>query len=271
LDYDEEFMKYYNKGLEDKRLDLEDNNLEKIRTLDILERYLPKPPAVILDIGGASGVYSFILSDLGYEVHLIDVVPLHIAQAKEKNSLVKHRLKNIILGDARQLQFPDNFADSILLFGPLYHLVDKKDREKALKEAFRVLKPGRFIFSAGISRFASLIDGFGTGNILDERFIPIVKKDLIDGQHRNPTHVLDYFTTSYFHHPNELYQEHVDAGFQSVELLSIESPLDLLGNIEEYLNNSEKIKLLLSFIREIESDFSLVGASPHIMVIARKN
>ena len=83
MDYDERFMSYYNKGLEDARLELESNKLEKIRTLDLLERHLPKPPAVILDIGGATGVYSFILSDLGYEVHLIDAMPLHITQAKE--------------------------------------------------------------------------------------------------------------------------------------------------------------------------------------------
>ena len=271
LDNDKGFKNYYNKGLEDKRLDLDSNRLEKIRTLDILERYLPKPPAVILDIGGATGVYSFKLSDLGFEVHLVDVVPLHITQAKEKNRLVKFKLKSIILGDSRQLKFPDHFADGILLFGPLYHLVDKEDRESTLKEAYRVLKPGGIIFSAGISRYASLIDGFQTGNILDEKFIPIVKQDLINGQHRNPTNITHYFTTSYFHHPDELYQEHIDAGFQSVELLSIESLLDLLGNIGEYLNDSEKLKLLLTFTREIEKETSLIGASPHIMVIARKN
>ncbi|MFX0066014.1 MAG: class I SAM-dependent methyltransferase, partial [Candidatus Hermodarchaeota archaeon] len=89
--------------------------------------------------------------------------------------------------------------------------------------------------------------------------------------HRNPTNITHYFTTSYFHHPNELYQEHVDAGFQSVEILSIEGPLGLLGNIGEYLNDSEKLKLLLTFMREIEKESSLVGASAHIMAIARKN
>ncbi len=141
MDNDEGFKNYYNKGLEDTRLDLDSNRLEKIRALDILERYLPKLPAVMLDIGGATGIYSFKLSELGYEVYLVDVVPLHITQAKEKNSLAEYKLKDVILGDARQLQFPDHFADGILLFGPLYHLVDKEDREKTLKEAYRVLKP----------------------------------------------------------------------------------------------------------------------------------
>ncbi len=271
LDDEERFKNYYNKGLEDTRLDLDSNKLEKVRTLDILERYLPKPPAVVLDIGGATGVYSFKLAELNYDVYLIDIIPLHITKTKERNNLTKYKLKGIILGDARQLDFPDHFADSILLFGPLYHLVDKEDRESTLKEAYRVLKPGGILFSVGISRYASLIDGFQTGNILDEKFLPIVKQDLINGQHRNPTNITHYFTTSFFHHPNELYQEHIDAGFQSVELLSIESLLDLLGNIGDYLNDSEKSELLLTFMRQIEKETSLIGASPHIMVIARKS
>ena len=256
--------------MEDTRLDLESNRLEKIRTLDILRHYLPKPPAVILDIGGATGVYSFILSELRYDIHLIDIIPLHITLAKEKNNSFKHKLKSIELGDARHLEFPDHFADAVLLFGPLYHIVDKQERLNALKEAYRVLKPGGLIFSTGISRYASLIDGFDTMNIFDDQFVKIVRQDLMDGQHRNPTNVVRYFTSAFFHHPNELYQEHVDAGFQTVELVSIEGFLGLLGNIGEYLHDSEKIKVLLTFMKEVEKEPSLIGASAHIMVIARK-
>jgi hypothetical protein len=62
----------------------------------------------------------------------------------------------------------------------------------------------------------------------------------------------------------------VDAGFQMIELLSIEGLLGLLGNIGEYLHDSEKIKLLLTFMKEVEKESSLIGASAHIMAIARK-
>ena len=40
----------------------------------LLERFLPAPPARVLDIGGASGVYASWLSGRGYQVHLIDPV-----------------------------------------------------------------------------------------------------------------------------------------------------------------------------------------------------
>lgn len=270
MDYYDDVKGYYNKGIETTRLDLESNRLEKIRTLDILERYLPQPPATIIDIGGATGVYSFELSKRGYEVHLRDITPAHITLSQEKNKSVEHKLKSIELGDARNLQFPDNFADIILLFGPLYHLVEEEDRKLALKEAYRVLKSGGIIFSAAISRFASLIDGFDTKNILDEQFLKILNQDLIDGQHKNPTDNVNYFTTAFFHHPDELYQEYINAGLKSVEILPIESFLGLLGNIKEYLIDPEKKKLLLTFVRKIENESSLIGASPHIMAIGRK-
>ena len=106
--------------------------------------------------------------------------------------------------------------------------------------------------------------------MFDERFIKILNQDLIDGQHRNLTAEVHYFTTAFFHHPDELYEEHINAGFKSVEILSIESLLGLLGNSKEYLIDPEKLKLLLTYVRKIEKETSLIGASPHIMAIGRK-
>ena len=53
---------------------------------------MPSAPAVVLDIGGAAGAYAFPLADQGYEVHLIDPVPLHIEQAQE---YAKHTSKQL--------------------------------------------------------------------------------------------------------------------------------------------------------------------------------
>ena len=44
---------------EDERLSRGYNRLEFVRSKEIINRHLPKPPATILDIGGGSGVYSF--------------------------------------------------------------------------------------------------------------------------------------------------------------------------------------------------------------------
>lgn len=57
--------------------------LEMARTQEIILRYLPSSPALVLDVGGGPGVYSRWLATLGYEVHLVDPVPKHIEQAKQ--------------------------------------------------------------------------------------------------------------------------------------------------------------------------------------------
>ena len=51
------------------------------RTLELFERFLPSPPADILDVGGGPGVYAAILARQGYRVELIDLVPLHVEEA----------------------------------------------------------------------------------------------------------------------------------------------------------------------------------------------
>jgi len=39
---------------------------------------------VVVDVGGAAGVYAFPLAKQGYEVHLIDPVELHLEQARSR-------------------------------------------------------------------------------------------------------------------------------------------------------------------------------------------
>ena len=269
MDIDQSIIDYYNKGKEKDRL-LTESSLERIRTLDILSRYLSNTNAILLDIGGGAGFYSFALSEKGFKVHLLDAVSLHIDQANKSNENSEFPLESIKIGDARSLPYEDGFADVVLCFGPLYHITDKNDRIKVLVEIFRVLKPNGIIFSVGISKFASFLDGFERKFIFDEKFRKIVLNDLKTGQHRNPDNIEHYFTTAYFHDPNELLIEHIEAGFNDLELLAIEGPIGLMSTIPEFLESEEGIKIVLEFSRKIEKEQTLMGASSHIMVIAKK-
>ncbi len=67
-----EIAGYYNKGREQHRLSSTEGQLEYSRTQELLTRFLPPPPSVVLDIGGGAGIYSFWLASLGYSVHLVD-------------------------------------------------------------------------------------------------------------------------------------------------------------------------------------------------------
>ena len=48
------------------------------------------------------------------------------------------------------------------------------------------------------------VDGVARDLFQDPEFATIVERDIREGQHRNPTGRLDYFTTAHFHRPEDL-------------------------------------------------------------------
>jgi ubiquinone/menaquinone biosynthesis C-methylase UbiE len=267
---DEKIQRYYALGQEQNRLRSDSGELERLRTEGILNRHLPAPPAVICDVGGAAGIYAFALAAKGYIVHLVDLAPIHVQQAQAYSTESRIPLASIVQGDARALSMPEAIADAVLLFGPLYHLVEKTDRMMALNEARRILKQGGLLFAAAISRYASFTDGLSRGFFSDALFRGIVEKDLSSGQHRNPTNSPDYFTTAYFHRPDELRSEICEAGFQEVKLLSIEGPAWGAAHFFTAWADPVQRRALLEMLSAIEEEPSIVGASAHFVALTRK-
>ena len=262
---------YYNRGREQERLTNNTGKLELARTQEIILRYLPKPPAAIMDIGGGAGVYALWLAQLGYTVHLLDMMPLHVEQALQASERQpEHPLASARLGDARQLDFADASADAVLLLGPLYHLPERAERLQALREAYRILKPSGVLFAATISRFASFLDGMARGFLADPYFAELVERDLVDGQHRNPRQLPGYFATAYFHYPAEVATELAEAGFHVEATLAIEGPAGFMPDFDKMWNDETLRERLLRFLRTIESDPTLLGATGHLMTVGVK-
>jgi ubiquinone/menaquinone biosynthesis C-methylase UbiE len=209
---DPTIAEYYQRAPEEHRLEKGAFVLEEVRTRELIERHARRPPAMVLDVGGAAGAYALWLADAGYTVHLVDPVLRLVAEAERRSAARPRPLASCRVGEARALDFPAQSADIVLLLGPLYHLTDAADRARALSEARRVLKPGGQLFAAAISRWASALDGLARDLFQDPRFAAIVAEDLRKAQHRNPTERLDYFTTAYFHRPDELRAEVLGAG-----------------------------------------------------------
>jgi len=249
--------------------DCGDGTMEAIRTLEILNRYLPSPPARILDVGGGPGFYARRLTAAGYEVHLIDPVPRHVEEAS-RDTDDGPTPASACLGDARDLGQPDSSFDAVLLLGPLYHLTGRDDRLTTLREAHRVVVPGGAVMAAAITRFASAIDGLDSGFIDDPAFRDIIDRDLAEGQHRNPGLKDHYFTTAFFHHPDELRSEMVEAGFTGAQVLAVEGISWAAGDLTERLADPVRREVALDIVRRTEAEPSLLGASPHLMGIATR-
>ena len=156
------------------------------------------------------------------------------------------------------------------MLGPLYHLTRREERLAALREAGRVLCDNGVLLAAGISRFASTLDGLRSGLLDDPRFVRIVSRDMADGQHRNPTDDPRYFTTAFFHHPDELRAEVTEAGFVLEALIGIEGPGWLLQDFERWWEDPQRRARLLAAIRSVETEPSLLGASAHMMAVGRR-
>jgi ubiquinone/menaquinone biosynthesis C-methylase UbiE len=261
---------FYTRVPEEERLEQGAFLLEALRTRELIERFVSAAPATILDVGGAAGAYALWLAEAGYTVHLIDAVPRLVAEARRRSASRSHPLASCEVGDARSLGFPDAVADAVLLFGPLYHLTTPADRGRALAEAARVLTPGGRLFAAAISRWASALDGLARDLFKDDRFASIVEADVRDGQHRNPTGQPDYFTTAYFHTPDDLRAEVEGSGLRVDALVGIEGPGWLLPDIDERLGDARRRADLVRVARQLESEPSVLGTSAHLMVIARK-
>jgi ubiquinone/menaquinone biosynthesis C-methylase UbiE len=266
-------LAYYEEGRERDRLVRRGlGRLEYLRMRELLARYLPPAPATVLDVGGGAGVYALPLAREGYSVHLIDAVPLHVEQAKEASALQPDApLASAQVGDARRLVWVHNSVDALLLLGPLYHLTFREDRLRALREAYRVVRPGGVVAAAAISRFVSTFDGLLLGFLEDPSFEEIVERDVLKGQHRNPTGRTEWFTTAYFHRPEELRNEMTEAGFVVEVLVGIEGPAWMLPDLASWLEEPRRRSTLLEAIRRVEAEPSLLGAGAHILVVGRRS
>ncbi len=261
----DDILTYYRQLGEITRLTSGAGLLEYLRTWDVLTRTLPPAPADILDVGGATGCYAGPLARAGYRVHVVDPVPEHVAEAATLPGVTAS------VGDARALTQPDASADAVLLFGPLYHLLDLDDRQLAWREAGRVARPGAPVIAAVISRFAALLDGYGKGLSAEPEYRALVSHGLDTGEHRNPT-PNRWFTTAYLHHPAEIKAEVLGAGLVPDAIVAVEGAVWLVGNdrLDTILADPEQRAELLDKLRAVEDERSLLGASSHLLITARR-
>ena len=223
--------------------------IQEIRTKELLVNYLGKGYKTILDIGGATGVYSFYLAGLGYHVSLLDIVPKHIDYVKKENSKSENRLKNIYLGDARSVEISDKF-DLIIIHGPLYHITDRDERISVLRRMKKLLTDNGRILGFAINRYAGYFYGVRSGKILDDDYKNAVLNEIDSGfRHIEPGW--------YFHRPCELVSEFIDAGLEVTESKSVTSQIWMLPDIDKKIFNPPILEEILDLARRTENEIEI--------------
>lgn len=261
MSVDPKLIAYYNRFDEDGRLQREGGRIEFARTQEILRRHLPAPPASVLDVGGGAGPYSAWLAGEGYDVQLVDAVPEQVERARAVGTFTAS------VGEARALDAADGSRDVVLLFGPLYHLIERDDRLAALREAARVLRPGALLACSYITRWAPMLDGLQEGWIFEPGEIEIVEAQFADGSVRLPPDVGGGFPEiAYMHRPDEVRPELEGAGLELVDLVGVEGPA---AWVTTRWDDPADREIVMRTARIGERDPATMALSQHLLAIAR--
>jgi len=261
-------VEHYNRYDESERLKHDIGPLELVRTQELALRYLPAAPAVVVDVGGAAGVYTFWLASLGYAAHLVDIVPRHIEQAREAAQAPgSPQLAGMCVGDARALDFADHFADVVWLHGPLYHLTDRAERLAVLSEARRILRPGGLLLAFAITRYAGLLYGLTKGLVFDPAYHTMIANEVRTGRRENPPPGTFTLPNAFFHLPDELRLEIQESGLSYETTLGILGPAWQVPDLDKSWQDPAEREVILDIARLTENEPVL---GPRLMAIARK-
>lgn len=265
-------VKNYYKNFDEKNRLQNDNSgkLEYDMTMKILENNLPGN-GVILDLGGGAGVYSFQLANKGYKVYLSDLSEdlINQAKAQKEDALVENLISCDVVNATNLNIYKNNQFDVVLLFGPLYHLLEESEREQCIKEMNRVLKPGGKVFASFIPYFS------GSIAILDRYFRHPEQVDINNlsevfetGKFNNSSD--KGFQEGYYPSTKEIEELFTKNGFVKIMIRSIRGfgyeKEDSLYNIEE----KEMFDKVISLIDRTSEEQSVIDMCGHAIYIGYK-
>lgn len=256
---EQNLITYYNKFNEDKRLNTKHGQVEFITSMKYIHEYLkdmenPK----ILDIGAGCGKYSGTLSNEGYDVTAIELVK-HNLRVIEKN----YPKVKTYQGNAIDLsRFKTNSFDLVLLFGPMYHILDKENQIKALNEAKRVMKKeGILIVAYCMNEYAVITHAFKENYIHD----CIHNKQLDTQFHCRPNQ-------------NDLYHymrlEDIDflnkkTNLTRIKIVAADGPANYMRSVLNQMDEATFNKFIEYHLSTCER-LDLIGASAHTIDILTK-
>ena len=125
---------------------------------------------------------------------------------------------------------------------------------------------------AAISRYASALDGLAR-ELAQRSGVRSASATAICRTASTATTPasIDYFTTAYFHRPEDLRQEMLEAAeFDDVKVLGVEGAGWMVADFDARWADPVMREDLLATARAFESEPSMLGVSAHLLGIGRK-
>lgn len=258
---------YYERYDEDSRLKMEKaKRLEFITTTTFLNQNMEEQTK-ILELGAATGVYSFYFAERGFNVTATDLAPKHVEIMKAKLHKNQNLLMDVKEADATDLiKFSDQEFDNVLCLGPMYHLITIEEQQKCISECLRVLKPGGLLAVAYIPRytvFPYLVKG--DRKFLTEDWI----NRIVDRGFTSSKEADCFWTDAYFHTPNEFVDLMNRFNTEMIDHIATDGLGPLMSHIINGLTDDE-YKVWVQYHLKTCKEPSILGNSNHALYICRK-
>ena len=258
-----ELEKYYNKFNEEKRLNSRHGQVEFRVSMKYIHEYIPRDKAKeeikILDIGAGTGKYSIALANEGYQVTAVELVKYNLGILKSKGSSVR-----AMQGNALNLKkLADNTFDVTLLFGPMYHLFETEEKQKALLEAKRVTKNGGVILVAYcMNEYGVLTYAFKEKHIEECMAEERLTEDFKSISHKE--NLYDYMRIEDI---DDLVKK---CGLERIKIISPDGPANYMRPFLNQLTE-EEFEYFVQYQMATCERADLIGAGAHTVDILRKN
>ena len=250
---------YYNKFNENRRLKSRHGQVEFNISMRYLLKYLKRyEKPKIIDIGAGTGRYSIELENMGYDVVAVELVKHNLEVLHASNPKIKAVQANVL----NLSMFESESFDIAILFGPMYHLFEFKDKLKALQEAKRITKKGGLIFVAYCLNDYSIITYAFVENHLKE----VISNGKLTPDFITNTNIEDLYSYDTLDTINKLKDI---AKLKREIIFSPDGPTDY---IRKTVNNmdEETFKIYLNYIETISAKPELIGAGSHIVDVLKK-
>ncbi len=244
------------------------HRMEFDTTVCFLEKYLPAH-GLILDAGGGPGRYTCELARRGYEVILVDATQANVdfARRQLKRAKLQTQVRGLTCGSIVDLSaYESGSFDAVLCTGgPLSHILERKEREKAISELIRVAKPGAPIFVSVIGKLAVLIV-----------ILTISPAEITEPHFKLIRDTGDYlggygFTACHFYLPEELRGEFEKKDVEVMELAGLEGiSSHHARELNKLAKNADSYRIWRETHLQTCTHPAVVGISEHMLIVCRK-
>lgn len=262
--YKDEIRAYYDANVQTEWQRMERHPVEFAINKHYIDMYI-QPGMRVLDVGGGPGRYSLHLAERGCDVTLVDLSAGNVEFARNEAQRQGLRLR-AEQGDACALgSLACSEFDAVLLMGPLYHLQQQAERERAAAQAFAALRAGGYVFAASINSYAGVMYYLQNDPAL---ILDATECEYLAAIERGEAYSGCGFTQMHFMSHDALIALMCGAGFKQLHLVNSEgmcSPREAdIAARPELLERW--LKLSLSVCERPE----LYGMAEHLLFVGRK-